>query len=74
MPLSAGVESYGITRTFSFQFTAAPPAGVSSVGWGSSSIGGNYTEVVKGLHKNDLIVTGTFVLRRASETGTLTIP
>ena len=72
-PLDAGIESYGITRTLSFQFTATPPAGVSATGWGSSSIGGNYTEVIKGLHKKDLTVSGTFVLRRASEIGTLTV-
>jgi len=73
MPLGAGVESYGITRTLSFEFTAAPPAGVSAAGWGSTSIGGNYTEVIRGLHKQDLTVTGTFVLRRASEVGTLIV-
>jgi hypothetical protein len=74
MPLGAGVESYGITRTLNFEFTAAPPSGVSAAGWGSTSIGGNYTEVIRGLHKQDLTVTGTFVLRRASEFGTLTTP
>ena len=73
MPLGAGVESYGITRTLSFQFTTTPPAGVSAAGWGSTSIGGNYTEVIRGLHKKDLTVSGTFVLRRASEIGTLTV-
>ncbi len=72
-PLGAGVESYGITRTISLQFTTSPPPGESATGWGSSSIGGNYTEVIKGLHKQDLTVTGTFVLRRASENGALTI-
>ncbi len=73
-PLGPGVESYGITRTLSFEFTAAPPAGVTASGWGSTSIGGNYTEVIRGLHKQGLTVTGTFVLRRASESGTLTTP
>jgi hypothetical protein len=72
-PLGAGVESYGITRTLSFQFTTIPPAGVSATGWGSTFIGGNYTEVFRGLHKKDITVSGTFVLRRASEIGTLTI-
>ena len=72
-PLDPGVESYGITRTFSFEFTATPPAGVSAAGWGSTSLGGNYTEVIQGLHKQDITVSGTFVLRRASEVGTLTI-
>jgi hypothetical protein len=71
-PLPAGVESYRITRTLSFQFTTTPPEGVSATGWGSTTIGGNYTEVIKGLHKKDLTVTGTFVLRLASEIGTLT--
>ncbi len=72
-PLDAGFESYDITRTFSFRFTTTPPAGVSTIGWGSTAIGGDYSEVVKGLHKQDLTATGTFVLRRASEIGTLTV-
>jgi hypothetical protein len=71
--LTAGVESYDITRTLSFQFTTAPPAGVSAAGWGSTIIGGNYMEVIRGLHKQDLTVSGIFVLRRASEIGTLTV-
>ncbi|MFN0127079.1 MAG: hypothetical protein ACKV19_10400 [Verrucomicrobiales bacterium] len=66
-----GLESYNITRTFNFQFTPTPPEGVSATDWGSASIGGNYTEVIRGLHKQDLTVSGTFVLRRASEIGTL---
>jgi hypothetical protein len=70
--LAAGVESYGITRQCSFQFASAPPAGVSSVGWGSAVIGGNYTEVLTGLHKETITVSGAFTLRRASEIDTLT--
>jgi hypothetical protein len=69
--LNARVESYGINRSLSFQFTSAPPSGVSAIGWGSTSIGGNYTEVIRGLHKKDLTVSGIFVLRRASDIGTL---
>jgi hypothetical protein len=72
-PLGPGVESYDITRTLSFEFTSTPPAGVSAIGWGSSSLGGKYTEVIRGLHRQDLVVSGTFLLRRASEAGTLTI-
>ncbi|HWB02355.1 MAG TPA: hypothetical protein VG796_04975 [Verrucomicrobiales bacterium] len=71
-PLGAGIESYDLVRTLRFEFTAAPPAGVSTVGWGSSLIGGNYSEIIQGLHKQDLLVSGSFVLRRASEIGTLT--
>lgn len=73
-PLGAGVESPNIKRTLKFEFTSAPPPGISSGGWGSTSIGGYYTEVIQGLHKKDLTVSGTFVLRRASEIGVLTVP
>jgi hypothetical protein len=72
-PLSAGVESPDITRDCSFTFTATPPAGSSvSSGWGSSILGGTYTETITGLHKEPLVLSGTFELRRASEIGTLT--
>ena len=50
-----------------------PPAGsttpVSS--WGSSVIGGTYSEQISGIHKEPLTISGTFELRRASEIGTL---
>ncbi len=81
--LDAGVESPRIDRTCSFAFTTSPPSGTSPLGWGSSVIGGNYTEVVSGLRKarksdstltDTITVTGTFVLRRVSELGTLTTP
>jgi hypothetical protein len=71
--LAEGVESYTVTRTCSFTFTTSPPEGVSSAGWGSSVIGGQYSEVIRGLHKDVLTGTGTFILRRASEIGTLTV-
>ncbi len=77
--LVAGQESYTVTRAVTFTFTAAPPAGGSATGWGSSVIGGTYGEVVSGLHRDSvgvgtgdgLRLTGTFELRRASELGTL---
>jgi hypothetical protein len=69
--LVAGQESYDVTREVSFTFTATPPGGGSATGWGSSVIGGTYGEVVSGLHKENISLTGTFVLRRASELGTL---
>ena len=67
------MESFNITRTMTFQFTAAPPHGSTATGWGSHSIGGFYTEVLSGLHKNSLTTSGTFELRRASEIGDITI-
>ena len=70
--LGAGVESPTITRTCQFIFTASPPAGSSvTSGWGSSVIGGNYIETMTGVHKDPLILSGTFELRRASPIGTL---
>ena len=66
-----GQESYTVTRQVSFTFTATPPGGGSATGWGSSVIGGTYGEVVSGLHKQNITLTGTFELRRASELGTL---
>ena len=69
--LVAGQESYNVSRQVSFTFTETPPGGGSATGWGSSVIGGTYGEVVSGLHKQNITLTGTFELRRASELGTL---
>ena len=87
--LTAGQESYRVTREVTFSFTATPPAGSGSgtTGWGSSVIGGNYAETIQGLHKdstgvtdsggagtgNGLKLTGTFEFRRASEIGSNTV-
>lgn len=70
--LSAGIESPAISRECNFTFTANPPAGTSSQGWGSSVIGGSYTETITGIHKTPTTVSGTFVLQRASEIGSIT--
>jgi hypothetical protein len=71
--LEAGVESYGITRTCTFTFTATPPAGSAAnvASWGSTIIGGTYTETIDGIHKDPIEMSGRFELRRASEDGTL---
>jgi hypothetical protein len=71
--VGADVESYTITRTCSFTFTATPPGGVSLPGWGSSILGGTYTETLTGLHRQPIVITGTFTLRRASEIGAITL-
>jgi hypothetical protein len=71
--LAAGVESTNISRSCIFTFTATPPAGSSTSvsSWGSSVIGGTYSENITGIHKEPLNISGTFELRRASEIGTL---
>ncbi|MFZ9938576.1 MAG: hypothetical protein ACO3JG_16175, partial [Luteolibacter sp.] len=73
IPLADGVESYSITRQCSFEFSATPPEGATSIGWGSTVIGGTYTEEITGLHKETITISGVFTLRRASEIDTLTI-
>jgi len=65
--LSAGVESYNITRQITFTFTAAPPDGGSVTGWGTTIYGGTYSETIQGLNKAPLTVGGTFSFRRVSE-------
>ena len=80
--LTAGQESYNVSRAVTFTFTPAPPDGSSTTtGWGSSVIGGNYAETIQGLSKDTLGVgsgdgiqlAGTFELRRVSEIGELTV-
>lgn len=73
-PTAARVESYDITRELTFTFTATPPDGSTITGWGVSVYGGTYTETIRGIHRNPLVVGGTFTLRRVSEVATLTIP
>ena len=70
--LVSGQESYDLSRAVTFAISATAPEGVSATGYGASVIAGNYTEVLTGLRKDSVTVTGTFTLRRVSEIGTLT--
>lgn len=70
--LVSGQESYDLSRIVTFDISAAAPEGVSTTGYGANVIAGNYTEVLSGLRKDSITVTGTFTLRRVSEIGTLT--
>jgi hypothetical protein len=69
-PLTTSLESPDISRVCSFAFALTPPAGTS--GWGSTVLGGTYSETVSGLHRDSLTVLGTFELRRVSEIGSIT--
>lgn len=70
--ISDGVEAPAITRSCTFTFTASPPAGSEgAIGWGSSILGGTYTETISGLHKETITVSGTFELQQASGIDTL---
>jgi hypothetical protein len=71
--MSDGVEAPAITRTCTFTFTTTPPPGASlTSGWGSTVIGGTYSETISGVHRQTIQVDGIFELRRASEIGVLT--
>ena len=69
--LVSGQESYDITRAVTFNFAASAPVGVSATGYGSSVIAGTYAETLTGLRKDSVTVTGSFTLRRVSESGSL---
>ena len=71
-PLSAGVESTTFSRACSFTFSATPIPGASPATWGSTVIGGAYSETITGVHRHPVVVTGTFELRRVSDLGTIT--
>lgn len=65
-------QSYEVTRTITLEFTdedsqGNPIAGVSTLSWGSSEIGGIYKESLWGLHKYQINIEGTFLLRKASD-------
>ncbi len=69
--LVSGQESYDISRAVTFNFAATAPDDTSATGYGSSLIAGTYSEVITGLRKDSLTLTGTFELRRVSEISTL---
>ena len=71
--LPSGVESYDVTRTCNLSFTASPPDKSTVVGWGSSIIGGNYTESISGINSTTLYASGTFKMRRLSEVGVINV-
>jgi hypothetical protein len=70
--LVSGQESYDLGRVVTFNLSPTAPEGVSATGYGSNVIAGSYTEVLTGLRKDSITVTGTFTLRRVSEIGILT--
>jgi len=75
-PNDAGApeEAFKIDRSIQFTFEEKYPPGCEGPtcrqfkppGWGYSIIGGAYTEVIKGLHRDNITVTGSFRLERVS--------
>jgi hypothetical protein len=68
--LPPGQESFDITRLITLTFTPTNPVGFND-GWGDTRAGGIYAETLRGVHRNDLRVQGTFELRRASDVNIL---
>lgn len=64
--LPAGQESYTITRRITLDFEPSL-TGVNDPAFGSTLLGGNYIEEISGVHKNPILVQGTFLIRRLSD-------
>ncbi len=68
-------ESFGISRKVTFILTALPPNGTEAdakaLDWGGSVWGGEYREVVEGLHQNSITARGYFVIRHVLPTSEL---
>jgi len=62
----AKMEVYAVTRQFRFEFASAAASSIASPDPAYSTMEGIYRETLKGLHKQDLLVQGTFHLSRAS--------
>jgi hypothetical protein len=72
--LSNRVESYEVTRAISLRFGATNQVTVPLAGWGDGYVGGDYREVITGLHRQVLHLRGTFLLQRVSLVGVLDAP
>ncbi len=70
-PVGNKVESHTVTRKVSFEFLGPTPPGSS--GWGTTVLGGTYSETVTGLHKQPLSSAGVFTFRRVNDLGGITL-
>jgi hypothetical protein len=70
-PLAEGIESYTVTRNCTLSFTSTPPDNSSIPGWGTTLLGGIYTEVMFGVNKTPITLGGMFTMRRISEISTI---
>ena len=71
--LDEGIESWTVVRYLTFEFTAGDPElpEGAQIGWGDNQIGGVYTEVLEGLHRDAITTQGIFRLRRVSNVSEL---
>lgn len=59
-------EAYPVTRQMTFEFSSTDPTGGSQAGFGANVMAGTYRERIGGLHRNDILVEGRFLLNRTS--------
>lgn len=69
-------DAYDVIRDIQLTFAIQDSDGnaissASSLGWGGSDMGGIYRETFTGLHRSQIKVEGTFLLKRVSDIGTL---
>ena len=69
-------KTFEITRTVTLQFDGLdavdPTQRLADVlSWGSTEVGGSYSETIEGLHREKLNISGSFILRKVSSIGTL---
>ena len=77
-PDHLNADDYQIIRTVTLKFNDPdaddnPISGASTLDWGSTEVGGIYTETLQGLHRDDLHTEGTFLLHRVSDVDVLTM-
>jgi hypothetical protein len=69
--LPEGIESFTVRRDIQLAFSSTDLDGLVSSQYGGEIVGGRYTEIVSGLHRNPIVVQGTFRLSRVSLITTL---
>lgn len=69
--LNFQLEAPELTREFTLNFSSVDPTGADDPAYGSSIIGGTYSEAISGLHRNRIFVEGQFQLRRISSIAVL---
>lgn len=71
--LPPNAESPTLVRSITLSFEP-PPADLNDTTWGSTTLGGTYTEKISGLRRSPITVSGPFVLRRVSGAAALRLP
>jgi hypothetical protein len=86
-PLGSGIykwnqapeKMFDITRNITFEFRETDAEdnlilGAGDLDWGSSKVGGIYTENITGLHKDIITTSGTFILEKISDVQNISSP